>query len=204
MLSASLVFMNTNMAAAVATCATMLFTWIRYKKPDVSMTFNGTLAGLVAITAGCDMVSRVGAFFIGLMAGILVVLAVEFFDKVARIDDPVGAVSVHGVCGAFGTICVGLFATDGGLFYGGGVRFLLVQLAGVVSVAVWVLVTMTIIFKVTDMQVAVGLRRKPGVDGLTGVAAALGDVFFNKCVDEIFAFSDFSHRLSLSFSFNNS
>ena len=153
MLSASLVFMNTNMAAAVATCATMLFTWIRYKKPDVSMTFNGTLAGLVAITAGCDMVSPVGAFFIGLMAGILVVLAVEFFDKVDKIDDPVGAVSVHGVCGAFGTICVGLFATDGGLFYGGGVRFLLVQLAGVVSVAVWVLVTMTIIFKVIDKLV---------------------------------------------------
>ena len=99
-----LVCFNTNLAAAVATCVTMIFTWKRYGKPDVSMTLNGSLAGLVAITAGCDTVSPFGAFFIGFVAGILVVLSVEFFDKVAKIDDPVGAVSVHFANGVWGTI----------------------------------------------------------------------------------------------------
>ena len=197
MLSASLVFMNTNMAAAVATCATMLFTWIRYKKPDVSMTFNGTLAGLVAITAGCDMVSPVGAFFIGLMAGILVVLAVEFFDKVAKIDDPVGAVSVHGVCGAFGTICVGLFATDGGLFYGGGVRFLLVQLAGVVSVAVWVLVTMTIIFKVIDRLVGLRVPAEVEIDGLDIHEQGLASAYSGFAITDVSAALDVNENTDL-------
>ena len=166
MVSASLIFMNTNMAAAVATCATMIFTWIRYKKPDVSMTFNGTLAGLVAITAGCDAVSPVGAFFIGLAAGILVVLSVEFFDKVAKIDDPVGAVSVHGVCGAFGTLCVGLFDTERGLFYGGGFAYLATQLLGVLSVAVWVIVTMTVIFFVIDKLIGLRVPAQVEIDGL--------------------------------------
>ena len=166
MVSASLIFMNTNMAAAVATCATMIFTWIRYKKPDVSMTFNGTLAGLVAITAGCDAVSPVGAFFIGLAAGILVVLSVEFFDKVAKIDDPVGAVSVHGVCGAFGTLCVGLFDTEHGLFYGGGFSYLATQLLGVLSVAVWVIVTMTVIFFVIDKLIGLRVPAQVEIDGL--------------------------------------
>ena len=110
---ASLVMFNTNMAAAVATCAAMIFTWIRYGKPDVSMTFNAALAGLVAITAGCDCVTPVGAFFIGAVAGILVVLSVEFFDNIAKIDDPVGAVSVHMVNGMWGTIAVGLFSNGG-------------------------------------------------------------------------------------------
>lgn len=197
MLSASLVFMNTNMAAAVATCATMLFTWIRYKKPDVSMTFNGTLAGLVAITAGCDMVSPVGAFFIGLMAGILVVLAVEFFDKVAKIDDPVGAVSVHGVCGAFGTICVGLFATDGGLFYGGGVRFLLVQLAGVVSVAVWVLVTMTIIFKVIDRLAGLRVPAEVEIDGLDIHEHGLASAYSGFAITDVSAALDVNENTDL-------
>ena len=97
-----LVCFNTNLAAAVATCVTMIFTWLRYGKPDVSMTLNGSLAGLVAITAGCDTVSPFGAFFIGFVAGLLVVLSVEFFDNIAKVDDPVGAVSVHfqTACGA--------------------------------------------------------------------------------------------------------
>ena len=113
--TASLVFVNTNLAAAVATVVAMIFTWIRYGKPDVSMTFNAALAGLVAITAPCDCVSPLGAFFIGLISGILVVLSVEFFDNIAKIDDPVGAVSVHMVNGIWGTIAVGLFSTgDGG------------------------------------------------------------------------------------------
>lgn len=120
-------------SAAVATCVTMIFTWLRYGKPDVSMTLNGSLAGLVAITAGCDAVSPFDAFIIGFVAGILVVLSVEFFDKIARIDDPVGAVSVHFANGVWGTIAVGLFSNGGdgvgkGLFYGGGFAQLGTQL----------------------------------------------------------------------------
>ena len=165
-ISASLVYMNTNLAAAVSTCTVMIFTWIRYKKPDVSMTLNGALAGLVAITAGCDLVSPVGAFFIGLMAGILVVVLVEFFDKVVKIDDPVGAISVHGGCGMLGTICVGLFATDGGLFYGGGFHFLGVQALGVVAVVAWVVITMLIIFKVIDKVIGLRVPEEVEIDGL--------------------------------------
>lgn len=104
--------MTTNLAAASATLATLVVTWIRYGKPDVSMTFNGSLAGLVAITAGCDTVSNYSAIIIGLIAGILVVFSVEFFDKVAKIDDPVGAISVHGVCGFTGSILVGVFSRN--------------------------------------------------------------------------------------------
>ena len=158
--TAGRVFFNTNMAAAVACCTTLLFTWIRYKKPDVSMTYNAALAGLVGITAGCDAVSPVGAAVIGIICGILIVLAVEFFDKIAKIDDPAGAVSVHCVCGATGTILTGLFATgvttEAGLFYGGGVHLLAVQAAGVVSVAVYVAVVITIVF--LAIKYTIGLR----------------------------------------------
>ncbi len=158
--TAGRVFFNTNMAAAVACCTTLLFTWIRYKKPDVSMTYNAALAGLVGITAGCDAVSPVGAAVIGIICGILIVLAVEFFDKITKIDDPVGAVSVHCVCGATGTILTGLFATgvttEAGLFYGGGVHLLAVQAAGVVSVAVYVAVVITIVF--LAIKYTIGLR----------------------------------------------
>lgn len=168
---ASLVMFNTNLAAAVATVAAMILTWIRYGKPDVSMTFNAALAGLVAVTAPCDCISPVGAFFIGLVAGILVVFSVEFFDKVAKIDDPVGAVSVHMVNGIWGTIAVGLFSTGGngvglGLFYGGGLNQLLVQLAGIASVACYVLVVMYIIFKIIDKTVGLRVPAKVEIDGL--------------------------------------
>lgn len=168
---ASLVMFNTNLAAAVATVAAMILTWIRYGKPDVSMTFNAALAGLVAVTAPCDCISPVGAFFIGLVAGILVVFSVEFFDKVAKIDDPVGAVSVHMVNGIWGTIAVGLFSTGGngvglGLFYGGGLNQLLVQLAGIASVACYVLVVMFIIFKIIDKTVGLRVPAKVEIDGL--------------------------------------
>ena len=166
MVSASQIFMNTNMSAAVATCTVMILTWIRYKKPDVSMSLNGSLAGLVAVTAGCDAVSTAGAFFIGIAAGILLVFAVEFFDKTAKIDDPVGAVSVHGVCGAAGTVLTGFFALDGGVFYGGGFQFLGTQLLGVVSVAAWVIVTMTIIFTVIDKTVGLRVPADVEIDGL--------------------------------------
>ncbi|MBC8544114.1 ammonium transporter [Bianquea renquensis] len=140
------IFVTTNMAAAVATVTVMIITWIRYKKPDVSMTLNGALAGLVAITAGCDAVTPFGSACIGLIAGFVVVFGIEFIDKVLKIDDPVGAIGVHGMCGATGTILTGLFAVDGGLFYGGGVKFLGIQALGVVSVIAWVTVTMTIVF----------------------------------------------------------
>ena len=166
MVSASQIFMNTNMAAAVATCTVMIFTWIRYKKPDVSMSLNGALAGLVAITAGCDMVSVAGAFFIGLIAGIAVVLSVEFFDNVVKIDDPVGAISVHGVCGALGTILTGLFALDGGVFYGGGFHFFGVQVLGVAAVIAWVVVSMTIIFVIIDKTIGLRVPADVEIEGL--------------------------------------
>ncbi|MGP8313626.1 ammonium transporter [Enterocloster aldenensis] len=154
--SAGTIFVTTNLAAATATVATMIITWLRYKKPDISMTLNGSLAGLVAITAGCDLVTPAGAFFIGLIAAFVVVSGIEFIDKVCRIDDPVGAIGVHGMCGAAGTLLTGVFAADGGLAYGGGFHFLGVQLIGVAAVIVWVAVTMTITF--TVLKKTIGLR----------------------------------------------
>ncbi len=154
--SAGNIFLTTNLAAAVATVTVMIITWIRYKKPDVSMTLNGSLAGLVAITAGCDAVSPVGAFFIGLISGFIVVFGIEFVDKVLKIDDPVGAVGVHFLNGASGTILTGLFAVNGGVFYGGGFKFLGVQILGVLAVCAWVTVMMLIIF--TAIKKTIGLR----------------------------------------------
>ena len=166
-----LVCFNTNLAAAVATCVTMIFTWLRYGKPDVSMTLNGSLAGLVAITAGCDTVSPFGAFFIGFVAGILVVLSVEFFDKIAKVDDPVGAVSVHFANGVWGTIAVGLFSTGSntahaGLFYGGGLAQLGTQLLGLVCVDVYVVIVMFIIFKIIDKTLGLRVPAEVEIDGL--------------------------------------
>lgn len=165
---AGLVFFNTNLAAACACVATLIFTWVRYGKPDVSMTYNAALAGLVGITAGCDTVSPLGAAIMGLIFGIVMVLAIEFFDKKVKIDDPVGAISVHGVCGALGTLLLGFFSTGGvaeadgtlpvmqGLFYGGGLKFLGVQALGVVSVIVYVAVVITIVFQI--IKHTIGLR----------------------------------------------
>ncbi len=154
--SAGNIFVTTNLAAATATAATMIITWLRYGKPDISMTLNGSLAGLVAITAGCDMVSPAGAFFIGLIAAFVVVFGIEFIDKVCKIDEPVGAIGVHGMCGAAGTLLTGVFAVDGGLVYGGGFSFLGIQLLGVVCVILWVSVTMIITFNV--LKHTIGLR----------------------------------------------
>lgn len=185
---ASLVMFNTNLAAAVATVVGMIFTWIRYGKPDVSITFNAALAGLVAITAPCDCVTPVGAFFIGLVAGFLVVLAVEFFDNVAKIDDPVGAVSVHMVNGIWGTLAVGLFSNGGdgvgaGLFYGGGFTQLGVQALGVVSVAAYVLVVMFVVFKLIDKTVGLRVPAQIEIDGLDihehGLASAYSGFAIN-------------------------
>ena len=159
LVSAGLIFVNTNMSAAVACCVTMLYTWLRYKKPDVGMTMNAALAGLVAVTAGCDAVSIGGAAIIGIAAGLLLPISVNFFDSVLKIDDPVGAISVHGVCGAAGTLLTGLLAVDGGVFYGGGFHFFGVQCLGVAATAVWTIVTITIVFQV--LKHTIGLRVSP-------------------------------------------
>lgn len=165
---AARVFVTTNMAAAVATVTVMCITWIRYKKPDVSMTLNGSLAGLVAITAGCDMVTPMGAAAIGIIAGFAVVFGIEFVDQKLKVDDPVGAVGVHCINGALGTILTGLFAyyapgsvdvEGAGLLYGGGFHFLGIQILGVVAVIAWVAVTMTVVFHI--IRVTIGLRVAP-------------------------------------------
>lgn len=194
---ASLVYMNTNLAAAIATCTAMIFTWVRYGKPDVSMTLNGALAGLVSITAGCDQVSPVGAFFIGLFAGILLCVSVDFFDRIAKIDDPVGAISVHGACGAMGTLCVGLFATDGGLFYGGGIHYFLIQLLGVASVMLWVIITMTIIFKVIDKLVGLRVPADIEIEGLDYHEHGLASAYAGFNISDITATMDVNENTDL-------
>jgi Amt family ammonium transporter len=150
------IFVTTNLAAAMGAVVAMFITWFKNGKPDVGFTLNGALAGLVGITAGCDLVSPFGAVAIGLISGFVVVFGAEFIEKKLRVDDPVGAISVHGLCGAIGTLCVGLFAVEGGLFYGGGVSMFGVQLVGVLAVAAWTLGTTFVLFKAIDKTV--GLR----------------------------------------------
>lgn len=175
------IFTTTNLAAAVATVTTMIITWIRYKKPDVSMTLNGSLAGLVAITAGCDVVDPMGAFFIGIIAGFIVVFGIEFVEKVLKIDDPVGAIGVHGCCGAGGTILTGLFSTSEGLFYGHGARLLSVQVLGVVAVFCWVAVTMTIVFQIIKHTIGLRVTPEEEISGLDlpehGLVSAYADFY---------------------------
>jgi len=160
------IFVTTNMAAAVGAVTVMCITWIRYKKPDVSMTLNGSLAGLVAITAGCDLVTPFGAALIGIIAGFAVVYGIEFVDQKLKIDDPVGAVGVHFLCGALGTVLTGIFATEGGLLYGGGISFLLIQLAGVASVMAWVAVTITFTFSIMKKTVGLRVSKEEEIAGL--------------------------------------
>lgn len=162
----STIFLNTNLAAAAAACGTMVITWIKYKKPDVSLTLNGALGGLVAITAGCDAVSSAGAFAIGLAASFVVVFGIEWIDKKVKIDDPVGAIGVHGFCGAAGTILTGAFALEGGLFYGGGYHMILIQLLGVASVAAWIGITMTIVFKTIRQTIGLRVTEEEEIMGL--------------------------------------
>lgn len=155
----SRIFLTTNLAAAASATTTMIVTWIRYKKPDVSMTLNGVLAGLVAITAGCHIVTTGSAVIIGIISGFIIVFGVEFIDKVLKIDDPVGAIGVHCLCGVAGTLMVGLFASYGdslGLFYGGGFRLLGIQTLGVLCVATWTIITSFILFSV--LKATIGLR----------------------------------------------
>ncbi len=195
------VFVTTNLAAAVATITVMIFTWIRYKKPDVSMTLNGSLAGLVAITAGCDTVSPAGAAVIGIIAGFVIVFAVEFFEKVAKVDDPVGAISVHGCCGALGTLLIGLFS-DGsgtvapGLFYGGGLKMLGIEALGVVSTAAWGAVTGIILFQIIKHTIGLRASKEEEIVGLDvtehNLASAYAD--FNFSADDLTMYSSADKR----------
>ena len=140
------VFLTTNLAAVAGGLATMFTSWLKYGKPSFSLTLNGILAGLVAITAGCDVVSPLGAAIIGFLAGIILVFSIEFIDTKLHIDDPVGASSVHGVCGIFGTLMTGLLAVDGGAFYGGGFSFFGAQCIGILTIDAWAAVTGAILF----------------------------------------------------------
>ena len=171
------VFMTTNIAAAAATVVTMIVTWIRYKKPDVSMTLNGSLAGLVAITAGCSAVDPWAAAVIGALAGAIVVFAVEFIDKVLKVDDPVGAVSVHGVCGAFGTLMIGFFAREDGLFTTGEWGRLAVQAVGVVSVMAWTAVTMGLVFFIIKKTNGLRVTAEEEIGGLDPVEHGLDTAY---------------------------
>lgn len=140
------VFLTTNLAAAAGAIGTMFTSWIKYGKPSFSLTLNGVLAGLVAITAGCDLVSPLGASIIGLVAGIVLVFSIEFIDTKLHVDDPVGASSVHGVCGILGTLMTGLFALDGGALYGGGWGFFGAQCLGVLAIDAWAAVAGVVLF----------------------------------------------------------
>ena len=144
------VFLTTNLAACAGGFFALTASWIKYGKPSLSLTLNGVLAGLVGVTAGCDLVSPFGAVMIGAICGIVMIFSVDFIDHILKIDDPVGASSVHGVCGCLGTILTGLFATEEGLLYGGGYNFLLAQLFGTTVVGCWAAGMGYLIFKGLD------------------------------------------------------
>ena len=160
------VFITTNLAAAAGAIVAMFYTWIKYKKPDVSMTLNGALAGLVGITAGCAAVSNGGALAIGAICGLVVVLAITFIDEKLKIDDPVGAISVHGVCGALGTILVGVFAIDGGLLYGGGFSKIGIQAVGVFAIGAWAITTTFVVLFILKKTLGLRVSEKDETEGL--------------------------------------
>jgi len=162
----SQIFATTTIAPAVATVTAMLYTWIRNGKPDVSMSLNGSLAGLVAITAGCSNVDAIGAFIIGAVAGVLVCVAVYFIEDKLKVDDPVGAVAVHGCNGIWGTLAVGFFDYKDGLFYGGGVHHLAIQCLGILCIAGWTIITMTIVFTVLKKTIGLRVTAEEEIEGL--------------------------------------
>ena len=159
------IFVTTNLSAASGTLTAMIVSWARYKRPSLGLSLNGALAGLVAITAGCDIVSPGGAVIIGIVAGFVLIFGVELLDAL-RIDDPVGAVTVHGFSGAAGTLMVGLLATEGGLFYGGGASLLGVQALGVVSIAAWSMVLGFILFRIIKSTVGLRVPKRVEEEGL--------------------------------------
>ena len=184
------IFVTTTIAPAVATCTTMIFTWVKNGKPDVSMCLNGSLAGLVAITAGCDAVNALGSVIIGIVSGILVVVAVEVLDLKLHIDDPVGAVGVHFANGVWGTIAVGLFADPkapaglSGLFCTGSARLLGVQVLGIVAILAWTAVMMTITFTIIKKTVGLRVSMEEEIRGLDSTEHGL-----------LSAYADFSHKV---------
>nr|WP_288555396.1 ammonium transporter [uncultured Mediterraneibacter sp.] len=178
------IFMTTTIAPATATVVCMIFTWIRYGKPDVSMCLNASLAGLVAITAPCDVTDGLGALIIGAVAGLLVVFGVWFCDNVVHVDDPVGAVAVHCCNGIWGTIAVGLFATTSapectmnGLFYGGGFKLLGTQILGIVAIMVWTAVTMTIVFSAIKATIGLRVSEEEEIVGLDSMEHGLASAY---------------------------
>nr|WP_304717860.1 ammonium transporter [uncultured Acetatifactor sp.] len=178
------IFLTTTVAPAVATVVCMVFTWVKYGKPDVSMCLNASLAGLVAITAPCDVTDALGAAVIGAVSGLLVVFGVWLLDYKLRIDDPVGAVAVHCMNGIWGTIATGLFATTSapgseidGLFYGGGLHQLGLQLIGVVSVGAWAAVTITVTFLIIKAVVGLRVTEEEEIVGLDGPEHGLASAY---------------------------
>lgn len=165
-LTVSRCFLVTSLSAASASVAAMFISWVRYGKPDISMTLNGVLAGLVAITAGCDVMAPWAAVLTGACAGFLVVLSIEFIDLKLKIDDPVGAVSAHGVCGALGTVMVGLFSQNGGVFTGGSLRLLGVQCLGVAAVSIWVTAAAFSMFFLLKNTIGLRVSKDAEADGL--------------------------------------
>ena len=177
------IFLTTTIAPAVATCTTMIFTWIKNGKPDVSMCLNASLAGLVGITAGCDALDALGAVIVGIVSGILVVVAVEVLDLKLHIDDPVGAVGVHLANGVWGTIAVGLLASPvapaglNGLFYTGSAKLLGIQLVGIVSVLVWTAVLMTVTFFIIKKTVGLRVSAEEEIKGLDSTEHGLPSAY---------------------------
>ena len=200
------IFVTTTIAPAIATVVCMIFTWIKYGKPDVSMCLNASLAGLVAITAGCDVTDAFGAIVIGAVSGVLVVFGVWLLDYKLRVDDPVGAVAVHCLNGIWGTLAVGLFATTSapgndsytGLFYGGGFHLFGVQLLGFVSVAAWTAVTITITFLIIKATVGLRVTEEEEIVGLDPTEHGLASAYSG------FSIMDISNTMTMETNANTS
>lgn len=200
------IFVTTTIAPAIATVVCMIFTWIKYGKPDVSMCLNASLAGLVAITAGCDVTDAFGAIVIGAVSGVLVVFGVWLLDYRLRVDDPVGAVAVHCLNGIWGTLAVGLFATTSapgndsytGLFYGGGFHLFGLQLLGFVSVAAWTAVTITITFLIIKATVGLRVTEEEEIVGLDPTEHGLASAYSG------FSIMDISNTMTMETNANTS
>ena len=199
------IFVTTTIAPAVATVVCMIFTWIKYGKPDVSMCLNASLAGLVAITASCDVTDVIGSLVIGSVAGLLVVFGVWVCDNVLRVDDPVGAVAVHCMNGIWGGIAVGLFATTSapgndtltGLFYGGGFKLLGIQLVGILSVIAWTAVTITIVFLIIKKTVGLRVSAEEEIVGLDATEHGLPSAYAGFAIQDMPATMDVNENTDL-------
>ena len=199
------IFLTTTIAPSIATVVCMIFTWLKYGKPDVSMCLNASLAGLVAITAGCDVTDCLGAIIIGAVAGVLVCFGVWLLDYKLRVDDPVGAVAVHFCNGIWGTLAVGLFATTSapgndsfvGLFYGGGVQLLLIQLLGVVAVCAWAAVTITITFVAIKATVGLRVTEEEEIMGLDACEHGLPSAYAGFSIMDVSSTMDINENTDL-------